>query len=231
MTTLFVTSSGTDIGKTTVCCRLLEAVPSKMAVRCIKPVVTGFDPTAPDSTDTAQLLEAQGLEIDATSIEATSPWRFRAPLSADMAAKRQDSVISFDELVAFSQPPPGIELNLIEGIGGVMAPIDDQHTVLDWIGTLDAKVLLVVGSYLGSLSHTLTAVGALSHRAQELFAIVISQSTTEPVPTIETAASLEHYCGGIPITIMPRNETTSAAAGAALIEQWLRSDKKAAGYP
>ena len=42
-----------------------------------------------------------------------------------------------------------------------MVPLDDTHTVLDWIAAVDAPVLLVTGSYLGSLSHTLTALGML----------------------------------------------------------------------
>ncbi len=43
-----------------------------------------------------------------------------------------------------------------------MVPLDDTHTVLDWIAELGAPVLLVAGSYLGTLSHTLTAVAAVA---------------------------------------------------------------------
>ena len=43
---------------------------------------------------------------------------------------------------------------LIEGIGGIMVPLDARHTVLDWMNALDLPLLLVAGSYLGSLSHT-----------------------------------------------------------------------------
>ena len=222
MTTLFITSSGTDIGKTYVCCKLLEALAPKFELRCIKPIVTGFDSATQESSDTARLLRAQHLTTDQAHIDATSPWRYRAALSADMAAAKEGSHISIEDLVAFSRPPSGIELNLIEGIGGVMAPIDDQHTVLDWIERIETEVLLVVGSYLGSLSHTLSAVDVLSRRARRPLAIVVSQSVTEPVATPETVRSLEQHCGDIPIAIMPRDGAADAASLAALIQRLLK---------
>ena len=53
---------------------------------------------------------------------------------------------------------------LIEGIGGIMVPLDDEHTVLDWMLVLQLPVILVAGSYLGTLSHTLTALDVLRRR-------------------------------------------------------------------
>ena len=67
-------------------------------------------------------------------------------------------------------------MTLIEGIGGVMAPLDARHTVLDWIAALGAPALLVVGSYLGTLSHSLTAAAALRQRGVALLGVVVSES-------------------------------------------------------
>jgi dethiobiotin synthetase len=222
MNSLFVTSTGTDIGKTYCCCRMIDAWRSTIAIRCIKPIVTGFDEALPESTDTAHLLAAQGLTVDRHRIEATSPWRFQAALAADMAANRESRSLPFAELIEFCRPPPDVELNLIEGIGGVMAPITDDRTVLDWIAALDTQVLLVVGSYLGSLSHTLTAVDVLARRDRRPVAIVISQSIEEPVPTEETAASLGQFLGNLPIAILPRHNAAAAASAAARIQRLLR---------
>lgn len=218
MATVFITASGTDIGKTFVCCRLLAALPPGIRVRCIKPVVTGFDPAAVATSDPGRLLTAQGLPADEVRLAATSPWRFRAPLSADMAARREDREIRFAELVDFCRPPAGVELNLVEGLGGVMAPLDTEHTILDLIDALQAAVVLVVGSYLGALSHALTAVDAIRRRGLPLIATVISQSDGEPVPTAETAATLECFIAGAPLVVLPRNENASAAELAALVQ-------------
>ena len=218
MTTVFVTSSGTGIGKTLVCCRLLEALPQGLRVRAIKPVATGFGPAIAES-DTGRILRARGLPLDQDTIAATSPWRFREPLSADMAAAREGRAIDFDELVRFSRAPAGIDLNLVEGIGGVMAPLDGSHTVLDWIAALEALTLLVVGSYLGALSHSLAAHAALMARGVPIAAIVISQSAEEPVPTAETAASLGRFVGATPVLTLPRDEKANAAELAALVSK------------
>ncbi len=217
MATVFVTGSGTGIGKTFVCCRLLAALPAGLAVRCIKPVVTGFDPAAVAASDPGRPLAAQGLAVDEAALAATSPWRFRAPLSCDMAAARERRAIPFDELVAFSRPPAGVELNLIEGIGGVMAPLDDSRTVLDWIAAVEAPAVVVAGSYLGALSHALTAIDALGHRGITTLAVVVSQSAEEPVPTAETAAALGRFVGDVPVLVLPRDENADAAGLAALL--------------
>jgi dethiobiotin synthetase len=222
MTTCFVTSSGTGIGKTHVCRRLLAALPPDLTRRCIKPVISGFDPADAEDSDTALLLAAQGLAVDESAIAATSPWRYRAPLSPDMAAAREERAIPFGELVEFSRAPDGIELNLIEGVGGVMAPLDERHTVLDWIAALDACAVLVVGSYLGTLSHTLTALAVLRQRAVEVLAIVISQSTEEPVPAAGTQTNLARRVPDVPVLLLPRDAAGDAAALAALVTKKCR---------
>jgi dethiobiotin synthetase len=204
MTTLFVTSSGTGIGKTFVTTQLVrELRAAGMRVRALKPVASGFDAAELATSDTGLLLAAQGLELSDANVAATSPWRFAAPLSADMAAAREGRTIDFDALVAFSRAA-GADVTLVEGIGGVMAPLDASHTVLDWIAALGAPALLVVGSYLGTLSHSLTAAAALAQRGVELAGVVVSESAEQPVAAEETAAVLARFCAPMPVTVLPR---------------------------
>jgi dethiobiotin synthetase len=231
MTTLFVTSSGTDVGKTHVCCRLIESLRSRVGLRCIKPVVSGFDAEQVDSSDTARLIRAQALPLAPGTIDATSPWRFRAAVSADMAAARENRTIPFGELLAFCRAESGADLTLIEGIGGVMAQIDVYNTVLDWIAALETKTLLVVGSYLGSLSHSLTAVDVLTHRGRRPIAIVVSQSEAEPVPTEATAACLARHCDEIPVTILWRDDEQRTDESIGVIERALTSSEKGRRLP
>ena len=65
---------------------------------------------------------------------------------------------------------------LIEGVGGIMVPLDERHTVLDWMSALRLPVLLVAGSYLGTISHTLTALHVLAQRNLDIAAVVVSES-------------------------------------------------------
>jgi dethiobiotin synthetase len=204
MTTLFVTSSGTGIGKTFVTVQLIrELAAAGVGVCALKPVASGFDPARVAHSDTGLLLAAQGLALTEANVAATSPWAFAAPLSADMAAARERRTIDFEELVAFSRAARA-QVTLIEGIGGVMAPLDAQHTVLDWIAALGAPALLVVGSYLGTLSHALTAATALAQRGVAVAGVVVSESTEQPVPAEETAGVLARFLAPAPVWLLPR---------------------------
>ena len=206
MTAVFVTSSGTGIGKTLVTLRLIEELKAAgRSVQALKPVASGFDAAHPEGSDTALLLRAQGLDLGAKNLDAVSPWRFAAPLSPDMAASRERRSIPFDALVAHCRAASERRgVTLIEGIGGVMTPLDAEHTVLDWIEALGAPALLVVGSYLGTLSHSLTAASALRARGVTIAGVVVSESEEQPVPAAETAATLARFLAPVPVCVLPR---------------------------
>jgi dethiobiotin synthetase len=205
MTTVFVTATGTGVGKTFVTARLVaELRAARRSVRALKPVASGFDPANVAATDTGVLLDALGLAATPANFDALSPWRFAAPLSPDMAAARERRRVPFEDLVEFCRAPRPADVVLIEGIGGVMVPLDDTHTVLDWIVALGAPVLLVAGSYLGTLSHTLTAIAALRARGVEPAAMIVSESDEQPVPLEETTQTIRRFVAPIATGAMPR---------------------------
>ena len=207
MTAVFITSSGTSIGKTLVTLRLVEELRAAgRSAQALKPVASGFDPAHPEGSDTALLSRAQGLDLTEKSLDAVSPWRFAAPLSPDMAASRERRSIQFDVLVAYCRAASERRgVTLIEGIGGVMTPLDAEHTVLDWIEALRTPALLVVGSYLGTLSHSLTAASALRARGVTIAGVVVSESEEQPVPAAETAATLARFLAPVPVRVLPRS--------------------------
>ena len=182
MSTIFVTASGTEIGKTFVTCLLIEQLKRNGTdVNALKPVVTGFDENDPAASDSGLLLAALGRSLDHENLESISPWRFAAPLSPDMAAAREQRDVPFSALVEFCRDAASRGTTLIEGIGGVLVPLDGEHSVADWIAALDAPAVLVTGSYLGAISHTLTAYEALVSRDVETRGIIVSESDNQPV--------------------------------------------------
>ena len=86
-------------------------------------------------------------------------------------------------------------LLLIETAGGVMSPLDDDHTMLDLVAALDQPSLLVAGSYLGAISHTLTALKALASIGNTPRAIVVSESAGENPPFDQTCADIARLSG------------------------------------
>jgi dethiobiotin synthetase len=208
----FITATGTDIGKTYVTERLTRQWRDLGCdVLALKPVVSGFNATQLTVGDSAQLLAAMERPLGITEIEAISPWRFTAPLSPDMAAAEEGRRVDVPSLIDFCQRYVSVAGGplLIEGVGGVMVPLVDRLTVLDWIEALALPIILVTGSYLGTLSHTLTSIEALKQRGLRLAAIVVNESTDQAVSIEETVKSLQRYCAATPIQVFSRPATVA----------------------
>ena len=133
MSAAFLTATGTDIGKTFVAVGLIRALRrSGREVEALKPVVSGYAPGALDG-DPEVLLAALGRPATPEAVAAIAPYRFRAPLSPDMVAAREGARIDVDRLVAHCRDAAAArkDVPLIEGVGGVMVPLDGTRTVLD----------------------------------------------------------------------------------------------------
>ena len=175
---LFIASTGTDIGKTFVTCALLHQIfRANIQVEAIKPIASGVVPGDAYS-DPACLLRAMGKPHHLTAINEICPWRYEKAIAANLAAAAEGKVIDWNRLVQFcEQRLTKPQLTLIEGAGGLMSPITDTRFVLDLICDLNIPVLLVVGNYLGSISHTLTAIETLKSYNIPLQGLVVSEST------------------------------------------------------
>lgn len=206
MPTAFITSTGTEIGKTFVTAGLVRHFRNTgRAVSALKPVVSGFNPDAAGGSDPAVLLDALGRPVTTEEIDRISPWRFAAGIAPVLAAEREGRSIDFSALTAFCRKAMDRkELLLIEGIGGVMVPLDDRHTVIDWISALRVPVIMVIGSYLGTISHTLTALHVLAQRNLSTLAIVVCETPGSSVPLDETAASIKRFAHMIDVIPLPR---------------------------
>ncbi len=222
MRAFFVTATGTEIGKTFVTAALARHFTAKgQAVNVLKPVVTGFDPKDFAGSDPALLLKAAGRALTLAEIERVSPFRFKAPLAPNLAAEREGRKLDFAAVLKCCEDAARARdaFLLIEGIGGLMVPLDDERTVLDLIERLGLPVILVTGSYLGTISHTLTALEVAKMRKLDIAALVISESEGSTVSLGGTAATLRQF-SSIPIVTVPRNDQAAAMkAIAQLVER------------
>jgi dethiobiotin synthetase len=220
MSTLFVTATGTDIGKTYVTAGLLRHLRGQgRPVAALKPVLSGFDGSP--GSDPARLLEAMGEAATPAAIAQIAPWRFTAPLSPDVAAAREGRSIDFEALVAFCRTEAmRTGTLLIEGAGGLMAPLDARHTMLDWMKALGFPVLLLTGSYLGSISHALCAAAVLERAGLRIAALVLNDSGDNPMPLGDTAATLRRFLPDVPLAVLPRpaKEADFAALAAKIFQ-------------
>ena len=203
---VFVTGTGTDVGKTFVTAALVRHLRSTgKTVDAYKPVVSGFDPANAADSDPGVLLSALDRAATADEIDRIAPWRFAAPLAPDLAAKAEGRSLDFGALVEFARNSAYRRgMTLIEGVGGIMVPLDETHTVLDWMSALRIPVLLVAGSYLGTISHTLTALHVLAQRNLDIAGVVVSESAAPGASLDDTVAAIARFAVPIDVLGLPR---------------------------
>ena len=199
MKTYFITGTGTNAGKTFYTVkRTLQLRSQHQNILTLKPMISGFNPDSIAGSDTGLLLQAQGLALSQQNIDKISPWRFIQPISPDMAAEEESLSVSLEEVVAFCRSHTEYDVLLIEGAGGIMSPMGENFTNLDVIAHIGCEAILVGGTYLGAISHILTAVNALSSRNIALHTLVINESDAKPVSTKRIVLTLKRF---LPTTV------------------------------
>ena len=219
MSGLFITATGTDAGKTFITAGLLRHLRAQgIPARALKPVVSGFDTDNCAGSDPALLLAAMGETVNPASLDALSPLRFAAPLAPNMAARREGRRLDFPELLAPCRAALAATRAplLVEGVGGVMSPVTDEATCLDWIAALGLPSLLVAGTYLGAISHTLSAAAVLEARGCAIAAIALNETAGSGVGLAETQAELARFLPGVPVVPLRRGATDFSALANAL---------------
>jgi dethiobiotin synthetase len=218
MSAYFVTSTGTDIGKTFVTAGLIRHLRGAGAtVDALKPLVSGYTDADGAASDPGRLLAALGEAATPQTVARLSPWRFTAPLSPDMAAAREGRDVDVDALVAFCRARLAANTGtlFVEGVGGILVPLDARRTVRDWMVALDLPLILVAGSYLGTLSHTLSALEVIAAAGLRVAAVVVNESAGSTVPLDETAATLARFATDHTIVTLPRDAGPAAFAALA----------------
>ncbi len=214
MTAIFVTATASDVGKTFVAASLIRHLRDMgRQVDAIKPIVEGYDPTQAAASDPGILLAALGLPFSPEAVDRISPWRFRAAISPELAARQEHRGIDVDQVLAYCAT--AIErrrdILLIEGVGGIMVPLDEERTILDVMMALRLPLILVTGSYPATISHTLTALDSLFRRDMAVMATIISETPGSAVPLEDIVATIARYTE--PVIGVPRRQRQGAPEG------------------
>ena len=184
------------MGKTHVTAAIMRHLRAQgRPAQAIKPLASGYDPAEAQLSDAGVLLAAMGVVVSSAAIAAICPWRFAAPISPDMAAAREGTSIDFPAVIDFcrARMKEAHGHFFIEGVGGAMVPLDRSHTVRDWIAALDLPAIVIVGNYLGTISHTLCTLEALARADIRVAAVIVNPHGGGPVPVGETIAALRDH--------------------------------------
>ena len=154
------------------------------------------------------------------ALDRISPLRFAAPLAPNMAARAEGRRLMLADLMAATATglAAGPGPVMIEGVGGVMSPVAEDATGLDWLMGLGCPALLVAGSYLGTISHILTAAGVMAGRGIPLLAVVVNETAGSSVPLEATCAEVARFLPGAQVIACPRNAGPGHPAFAAMAQ-------------
>ena len=155
----FITGTDTEIGKTHATCALLgTAAQQGLRTVGLKPVAAGTD-AAGHNDDVLRLMAASNVRLPKRTV---NPWLLNAPLSPHIAARQAGIEITTDPILSsFAAAKAAADFILVEGVGGIYAPLSDSLSQPDLIQALDIPVILVVGLRLGCLNHALLTAGAI----------------------------------------------------------------------
>ncbi len=190
MNSLFVTGTDTGVGKTVLTAALVAAARAGgQDVVPMKPVQTGCEPGADGgfvSPDLELVLSLAGLDAAPQDRERMSLFRFKDACSPHLAAAREDRPMRVLEIVtAYAQLASHHDAVVVEGAGGLLVPLNDEETMRDLAIALGLEVVIASRPGLGTLNHTLLTVESLRTAGVSVRAVVIVQSTPEPLDFIE----------------------------------------------
>ena len=155
---VFVTGTGTNVGKTIVCAALAH----RWHAAYWKPIQTGIATDPADSDTIAHL--APGTPI------APPRHILRAPFSPEDAATPENATIT---LADFDLPPADGPI-VVEGAGGVLVPLNGADLMIDLMVRLALPVILVAATGLGTINHTLLSLAALRARHLTVAGVILT---------------------------------------------------------
>jgi dethiobiotin synthetase len=177
---IFVTGTDTDVGKTVVSAILVAGL---QAVYW-KPVQSGFT----DSADVTENTDSKWIRtILELSEERICKERFSLsePLSPHASAKIDGVKI---DLIDFELPDTGGCPLIVEGAGGVLVPLNDQHLMLDLMEKFSLPVVVVARSGLGTINHTLLTLRVLKERGLTVLGVVMNGAKNQ-----SNREAIEHF--------------------------------------
>lgn len=160
----FITGIGTDVGKTVVAAILTEALEADYW----KPVQAG-------ELEFSDTIKVQYLISNSKTVFHQEAYQLTEPVSPHAAAKIDELEIELDKI----QIPQTDNNLIVEGAGGLMVPLNDNHLMIDLIQKLDLEVILVSQNYLGSINHTLLSIEVLKAKGIKIAGIIFNGEKNE----------------------------------------------------
>jgi dethiobiotin synthetase len=182
----FITGTDTSVGKTIVAGGLAALYRNKgLDVGVMKPIATGCKRVnSVLISDDAVFLKLSA-EVD-DDYELINPYSFEQPLAPTAAARLSKTKIDKDKITtAFDSLCERHEYIIVEGIGGLLVPLDEYYFVVDMASEMELPVIVVSRPTLGTINHTLLTVSYARQHGLDVKGIIINESTENCDDTVK----------------------------------------------
>ncbi len=200
----FVTGTDTEVGKTYVTVKLMQAMVTQgLKVVGMKPVASGCATIDGiwQNEDVAKLIAASNVEAPR---EWVNPYCFDAPIAPHIAAQKQGMTIDVNVIVsAYNKLKNMADVVIVEGAGGLLVPLNSTHSMADLIDKLNLPTVLVVGMKLGCINHAMLTHVALKQRGLAMKHWVANHIDPNMAEQEENLSSLIHGLGQVPLLRLP----------------------------
>ena len=204
---VFVTGTGTEVGKTVVAAAIARTLASEgKRVAVFKPAVTGLDEAG--EPDHAILRRAAG---STQTDEEIAPYRYGPPMSPHLAAELAGEEIDPERLPAAArEAAAGADTLVCEGVGGLMVPLSPSYLVRDLAVDLALPLVVAASPALGTINHTLLTIEAARTAGLEVAAVVLTPWPDVPSTVEESNRSTISTLGDVQVETLPRLDPASA---------------------
>jgi dethiobiotin synthetase len=220
---VFVTGTGTGVGKSIAAAALCAALAARgERVAAFKPAVTGLDEPAGEWPPDHELL-ADAAAAGQSPAEV-APYRFGPALSPHYAAELAGETIEPPLLVAAVRGAArGADAVVCEGVGGLLVPITPGYLVRDLAVDLGLPLVVAARTGLGTINHTLLTLESARAAGLAVAGVVMTPWTSRPAPIEDANRAAIERLGDVPVSGLPPTGPRSlAAAGRSLpLNDWL----------
>ncbi|TLD42329.1 MAG: Dethiobiotin synthetase [Candidatus Jettenia ecosi] len=173
----FITGTDTGVGKTLITGGLAALYKNRgVNVGVMKPIATGCKRVDNHlvSEDAVFLKRSAEVEDD---YELINPISFEQPLAPTVAARLSNTRIDLERVhTAFDTLSDRHDFLLVEGIGGLLVPIDQYYFVVDLANELELPLIVVCRPTLGTINHTLLTVSYAREHGLKIKGIIVNES-------------------------------------------------------
>ncbi|MEW5839081.1 MAG: dethiobiotin synthase [Pseudomonadota bacterium] len=210
---LFIAATDTGAGKTYIASRLAAALTARgMRVAVRKPVESG----CPEIEGQLFAQDAERLRLAAGAWEDRAcicPYPLREPLSPPRAARFMKRKLYLHELQVACHAPEACDFLLVEGAGGLFAPLAEDGLNADLAAALGLPLLLVVPDQLGAINQALLGIHAVTHRGLKLAGVALNQVQSTQPRGMDNFADLRLWTGAPLIRVKHQEDAAAILEG------------------